>query len=135
MLHDKFLFCLYSGKKKVFFFKYPLNKCPCLWPESIMAPVRVLNSVIYVWNHLSMAKSGASFKSAKFYKDAKIAIASVCVCMCILINLRGSAFLLSLKNKERIMSTTWTSISGQGQKGNWLMVGILSKVFQMMPNN
>lgn len=122
-------------KKCCFFFKYPLNKCPCLWPESIMAPVRVLNSVMYVWNHLSMAKSGASFKSAKFYKYAKIAIASVCMCMCILINLRGSAFLLSLKNKERIMSTTWTSISGQGQKGNWLMVGILSKVFQMMPNN
>lgn len=76
LLFKRYMTSLYSisiqKKKKTF--KYPLDQCPCLWPESTMAPVRILNPVIYVWNHLSMAKSGLSFKSAKFHKDAKITI-------------------------------------------------------------
>lgn len=72
MLQDKLIFCLYSEK---YFLLNPPGKSPCLWPRSTRSPVRILNSLIQVWHHLSAATSGVSFKSARFCKDVKIAIA------------------------------------------------------------
>lgn len=82
-----------------------------------------------------MAKSGVSFKSAKFYKDAKIAIASVYVCICVYSN-KPQRVCLPFIPKKQIENhiNHLNQYLRLGSKGK-LLVYILSKVFQMMPNN